>query len=72
VYLRGSRELLQERLAGRAGHFFPSSLLDSQLASLEEPTDALVADIGASPAELVSEIVSRLQLRPAPRGDAAW
>jgi len=32
-----SRELLQERLRGRGGHFMPATLLDSQLAALELP-----------------------------------
>ena len=35
VHLDGTRELLWERISGRAGHFFPASLLDSQLAILE-------------------------------------
>jgi gluconokinase len=35
VYLEGSRPLLESRLARRAGHFMPISLLDSQLDDLE-------------------------------------
>ena len=38
VYLAGSRVLLAERLAQRRGHFMPGSLLESQLAILEEPS----------------------------------
>lgn len=37
VHLRAEREELIERLAGRNGHFFPAALIDSQLATLEEP-----------------------------------
>jgi carbohydrate kinase (thermoresistant glucokinase family) len=37
VYLEGSRELLETRLAGRHHEFMPASLLDSQLATLEPP-----------------------------------
>jgi carbohydrate kinase (thermoresistant glucokinase family) len=33
-----SHEQLQERLKGRAGHFMPAALLDSQLATLEPPS----------------------------------
>jgi carbohydrate kinase (thermoresistant glucokinase family) len=33
-----TRAQLQERLKGRAGHFMPASLLDSQLATLEPPS----------------------------------
>lgn len=37
VYLKGSRDLITERLANRRGHFMPPSLLDSQFATLEPP-----------------------------------
>jgi len=40
VYLRGTRDQLAERLAARTSHFMPAGLLDSQLATLEEPTAA--------------------------------
>jgi carbohydrate kinase (thermoresistant glucokinase family) len=39
VYLQASRAVLAERLARRQGHFFPVSLLDSQLNDLEPPGD---------------------------------
>ena len=38
VYLRGSPELLRERVAHRAGHFMPPSLLQPQLDIFEPPT----------------------------------
>ncbi len=38
VHLDVSRATLEKRLASRRGHFFPPSLLDSQLATLEPPT----------------------------------
>jgi carbohydrate kinase (thermoresistant glucokinase family) len=37
VYLYGERDLLAARLEGRAGHFMPPGLLDSQIATLEPP-----------------------------------
>ena len=42
VHLTGSRELLAARMAGRTDHFMPSTLLDSQLATLEplQPDEA--------------------------------
>jgi gluconokinase len=40
VYLHAPRAVLEERLARRRGHFFPVSLLDSQLDDLEPPGDA--------------------------------
>lgn len=38
VHLTGPRDLLLARLKARAGHFFPSALLESQLATLEPLT----------------------------------
>jgi gluconokinase len=37
VFLHGSRDLLAARMAMRKGHFMPTSLLDSQLATIEIP-----------------------------------
>ncbi|MFN0192625.1 MAG: gluconokinase [Aestuariivirga sp.] len=37
VFLDGSRELLEQRIAVRKNHFMPPSLLASQLATLERP-----------------------------------
>lgn len=62
VFLRGPRALLAERLASRRGHFMPPSLLDSQLATLEEPSPdehAWVCDIRESPQDLVAALVVR-------------
>jgi gluconokinase len=62
VYLRGSPELLAQRLDNRAGHFMKPGMLASQLAALEEPRDALIADIALPPAELVAHIRRNLGL----------
>lgn len=62
VFLRGDRTLLTQRLAARKGHFMPASLLDSQLATLEEPghdENAWVCDIAESPGEIVASLVAR-------------
>lgn len=62
IFLKGQRELVAERLANRGGHFMPPSMLDSQLAILEEPTadeSVWVCDIRKSPQEIVSELVAR-------------
>lgn len=60
VYLRGSRELLSERISGRTHHFMPVTLLDSQLATLEEPgaeENALTVDVALAPAEIVARAI---------------
>lgn len=61
VYLRGSRQLIGERLHHRVGHFAGESILDDQFAVLEEPNaqEALVVDIRESPQEVVEEILRR-------------
>ncbi len=37
VFLDGSKALLTKRMGSREGHFMPTSLLESQLATLERP-----------------------------------
>lgn len=62
VYLKGSRELLAERMASRRGHFMPPALLDSQLAILEEPSPderVWMCDITQTPDAIVAELVTR-------------
>ena len=39
VYLQGDFDLLGARMAARSGHYMPASLLASQFAALEPPTD---------------------------------
>ena len=63
VHLSGSREVLEQRLGARSGHFMPASLLDSQLATLEplaadEP--GLVIDIDQPVADIVAQAVGEL------------
>jgi len=62
VFLKGARALIAERLAARRGHFMPPSLLDSQLATLEEPSpdeNAWVCDVRKSPEDLVAALVAK-------------
>ena len=63
VFLEGERALIAERLAGRREHFMPISLLNSQLAALEDPSpdeNAWVGDIRKSPQELVTAFLARV------------
>ncbi len=61
VYLRGSYDVIYDRLQERHGHFATATLLASQFGDLEEPSDALIVDLRRSPEEIVSNI--RLGLR---------
>jgi gluconokinase len=60
IYLKGSKELIRARLEARRDHFMPPALLDSQFATLEEPTDALVADVALPLPELIDSLLPRL------------
>jgi gluconokinase len=61
VYLRGSFELIRDRLARRQGHFMPIDLLPSQFEALEEPLDAVTVDIRQSPEAIVEALARRLE-----------
>lgn len=60
VYLRGTFEVIHGRLAARAQHFMKPGMLASQFSDLEEPADAIVADVAGSPEDIVSDIQQRL------------
>lgn len=60
VHLTGSREVIATRMAARTGHYMPTTLLDSQFATLEPPApdEALTLDITASMGALVDAILA--------------
>ncbi|MEI6290487.1 MAG: gluconokinase [Chloroflexota bacterium] len=60
VYLKGNYEVIFERLTARTGHFMRSAMLQSQIDTLEEPSDAFTIDIGHSPDEIVELIIDYL------------
>ncbi|MFM0202406.1 gluconokinase [Paraburkholderia fungorum] len=65
VYLKGSFEVLRERLTTRTGHFFDPSLLQSQLDTLEEPgsDEAITVSIELSPEQIVDEVLIQMKAR---------
>jgi gluconokinase len=60
VHLDVDRSTLEQRLVHRHGHFMPASLLDSQLADLEIPEEAIIVDASRDLPIVVDEIVDRL------------
>ena len=62
IYLKGSRELILQRLRARHGHFATESILDTQFRDLEEPEDALIVAIDPPPGQIAAEIIGRLGL----------
>jgi gluconokinase len=64
VYLKGSQDLIRQRMLRRHEHFMPVALLDSQLATLQEPTPdehSITVNAGGRPSETVAEILHRLE-----------
>jgi gluconokinase len=65
--LKGSYDLIYQRLRHRHGHFASEAILASQFAALEEPDDAITVDVDHSEDEIVAEIVRQLGV-PDPKG----
>jgi gluconokinase len=62
VYLKGSADVIAGRLRSRQGHFAGEQILASQFADLEEPQEAVTAEITLLPTEIVAEIRQKLGL----------
>ncbi len=62
VYLKGSAELLEQRVAKRSHLYMKRSLLASQIATLEEPRSGIIVNIDAEPQEIVNEITKKLSI----------
>jgi gluconokinase len=68
VFLTATPEELRDRLAARPGHFFPASMLKSQLAALEPPEpdeDVLTVRSGSNPEQTAGRVLEAIR----PRGD---
>jgi carbohydrate kinase (thermoresistant glucokinase family) len=64
VYLQGDKAVIARRLGARKGHFMPPALLDSQMATLEEPAPdehALTVPIDGPAEQAVERILHILQ-----------
>jgi gluconokinase len=67
VHLVGSTDQIGQRLAARTDHFMPTTLLDSQLSTLEPPgpdENTISVNVGRRPAEVAAEVIRRLNLLP--------
>ncbi len=60
VLLDGSKELIAERLAHRQHEYMNPKLLESQLATLEKPLDALCVVNDRAPDVIVDEILKHV------------
>jgi len=60
VFLKGTKEIILKRMKSRKNHFMPTSLVESQLKTLEEPRGAVTVEITGTTEEIVSEIMMKL------------
>jgi carbohydrate kinase (thermoresistant glucokinase family) len=71
VYLKGDKALIARRMTARHGHFMPPKLLESQFATLEEPSadeHPITVCVAGTPREIVGDIL--VALRNAANTDA--
>jgi gluconokinase len=62
VFLTASPEVLRARLHRREGHYMKEEMLQSQLATLELPDNAVAVDVSGSIAETVKQVREKLGL----------
>ena len=62
ILLQTEPRILAERLSARSEHFFPEELLDSQLETLEIPSNAWHIDISGAPGEIADRIIKRIEM----------
>lgn len=62
VYLKGSFELISQRIKARTGHFMKAGMLESQFQTLEEPRDALAVDVALPVDQIVDRVVEAFHL----------
>jgi len=62
ILLEVPKDVLSERLQHRPGHFMNPALLDSQLATLEMPADAMRVNANRPPGAVVDDIAQQLRI----------
>ncbi|MEU2429779.1 gluconokinase [Streptomyces sp. NPDC007861] len=64
LHLTGDRALIERRMAERKGHFMPTTLLDSQFATLQplqEDEAGVSVDVSGTPQEITERAVAALR-----------
>jgi 6-phosphogluconate dehydrogenase len=62
IYLKGSYEIIHERLQKRPHHYFSASMLQSQFDILEEPGNAIVFDVNEQPQKIVNAVLKHFSM----------
>ena len=65
VFLKGSYELISNRMKNRTGHFMPAVLLQSQFDTLEAPQSAIGIQIDKDPEKITDSIIQLLKEKAA-------
>jgi carbohydrate kinase (thermoresistant glucokinase family) len=60
VFLKGSYELILERMKKRTNHFMPPAMLSSQFETLEIPARAIVIDIADRPEKIIDALITQI------------
>ena len=62
VYLKGDFDLIWERISNREGHFMKPKMLESQFATLEEPSEdeAIHVSVADRVDDIVSQVIQQL------------
>jgi carbohydrate kinase (thermoresistant glucokinase family) len=63
IYLKADPDKIRERLLERHGHYASARLLESQLAALEEPIDAIVVNADNPPDSEIDEVMKKVGRR---------
>jgi carbohydrate kinase (thermoresistant glucokinase family) len=64
VFLKGSYDLIKERMKRREDHYMKAGMLESQFEALEEPENALIIDIENSPDRVCDVIYNVIIEKP--------
>lgn len=61
IYLKGSYDLIYNRMKNRANHFMDARMLKSQFETFEEPINAIEIAITKAPETIVKEIINKVK-----------
>ncbi|MBN7817065.1 gluconokinase [Algoriphagus pacificus] len=61
IHLEGNRDLIWERMLARKNHYMKAGMLDSQIATWEEPDYGLKLSISDSPEEMIETALEYLK-----------
>jgi 6-phosphogluconate dehydrogenase len=68
IFLHSEYEVILERVSGRSGHYFKSSLLQSQYETLERPEYGLHINVNKPEENIIEEIMQNINATPAEIG----